>query len=364
MTIDNGNVGIGMISPTHKLEVAGASMAPEPVVSIQQTGNGRGLRVNTIGGACAYVAEAGNHGLRVSSAGGDGIHVDQATGRAGYFNGNVEITGNVGIGASSGASKLHVEGTGWTPAINVVNEGVGIQITTAMENGIRINSGCCAVLVENTPMNGLFVMNADQDGVLISNAGHNGIHVEQAAGLAGYFGGDVEITGNLTVNGIKSFKIDHPLDPANKYLYHYCIESDEPGNVYNGNAVLDDAGTAVVSLPDWFETLNRDFRYQLTPIGAPGPDLHIAREISGNRFTIGGGTPGMKVSWQVTGVRHDPAAEAQGAPVEVEKTVNERGKYMNPAVYGLPREMGVHHRADDDHHGRHGGHDHHAEHHE
>ncbi len=46
-------------------------------------------------------------------------------------------------------------------------------------------------------------------------------------------------------------------------------------NVYNGNTLLDINGESVVELPDWFEALNMDYRYQLTAIGAPGPkSLH------------------------------------------------------------------------------------------
>jgi hypothetical protein len=33
-------------------------------------------------------------------------------------------------------------------------------------------------------------------------------------------------------------------------------------NTYDGNVTTDDAGLATVALPNWFETLNRDFRYQ------------------------------------------------------------------------------------------------------
>lgn len=50
-----------------------------------------------------------------------------------------------------------------------------------------------------------------------------------------------------------------------------------------------------MTLPEWFETLNRDFRYQLTAVGAPGPNLYVAEEISGNHFKIAGGQPGAKV---------------------------------------------------------------------
>ncbi|MHC4446108.1 MAG: hypothetical protein ACYTA5_26235, partial [Planctomycetota bacterium] len=137
------------------------------------------------------------------------------------------------------------------------------------------------------------------------------------------------------------FKIDHPLDPENKYLSHSFVESPDMMNVYNGNAVLDKNGKAVVKLPEYFEALNVDFRYQLTAIGAPGPNLYIAEEISNNRFKIAGGKKGAKVSWQVTGVRHDPYAVAHRIQVEEEKNNEERGYYLNPMAYGLPEEKGI-----------------------
>ncbi len=77
----------------------------------------------------------------------------------------------------------------------------------------------------------------------------------------------------------KQFKIDHPLDPANKYLSHASVESSDMKNIYDGVVTLDSNGAATVTLPDWFEALNQDFRYQLTAIGAPGPDLYIATEV-------------------------------------------------------------------------------------
>ena len=57
------------------------------------------------------------------------------------------------------------------------------------------------------------------------------------------------------------------LDPANKYLYHSFVESPDMMNVYNGNVVTDKRGMATVVLPEYFEALNSDFRYQLTVIG-------------------------------------------------------------------------------------------------
>mgnify|MGYP006288106603 FL=1 len=130
--------------------------------------------------------------------------------------------------------------------------------------------------------------------------------------------GDVDITGDFSVSGDKAFRIDHPLDPENKWLYHSCVESSERLTTYSGNVILDENGEATVEFPDWFEALNKDFRYQLTPIGGPSPSLHIAQKVKNNKFSIGGGCPGLEVSWQVTAVRNDKHAREN--PFKAERT--------------------------------------------
>ena len=95
-----------------------------------------------------------------------------------------------------------------------------------------------------------------------------------------YLAGRVHIACDLEKSG-GSFKIDHPLDPANKYLHHYFVESPDMKNVNDGVVALDDKGEAEIELPDWFGVLNKEFRYRLTAIGAPGPSLYIAKEIFG-----------------------------------------------------------------------------------
>ncbi len=173
-----------------------------------------------------------------------------------------------------------------------------------------------------------------------TGSGAYGVWGVSSSGYAGYFSGKVHVTGNLTKSG-GSFKIDHPLDPANKYLSHSFVESPDMMNIYNGNVTLDANGEAVVALPDWFGALNKDFRYQLTAIGAPGPNLHIAEEISGNRFLIAGGAPSMKVSWQVTGIRQDAFANMHRILVEEEKSPEEQGKYLHPKEHGVPEILGL-----------------------
>jgi len=161
---------------------------------------------------------------------------------------------------------------------------------------------------------------------------------------AGYFYGDVTVTGNVSKGG-GSFQIDHPLDPLNKYLFHSFVESPDMMNIYNGNVVSDAGGYATVSLPDWFGALNRDFRYQLTVIDERDGDgfarAKVVRGVKDNSFVIRTSAPFTTVSWQVTGIRQDPYANANRIQVEVDKSAAERGKYIHPEVYGLPREAGI-----------------------
>jgi hypothetical protein len=156
---------------------------------------------------------------------------------------------------------------------------------------------------------------------------------------AGYFQGQVQVNGNLSKSG-GSFKIDDPLDPANKYLYHSFVESPDMMNIYNGNVVTDSSGTAVVTMPAWFEALNTDFRYQLTTIGQPA-QAWVATEIANGSFTIKTSKSGVKVSWQVTGVRQDAWAKAHRIPLEVEKAPADQGHYLHPELFGHENEPSI-----------------------
>ena len=149
--------------------------------------------------------------------------------------------------------------------------------------------------------------------------------------------------GNVTVYGALSkasgsFKIDHPLDRRNKYLYHSFVESPDMMNIYNGNVVTDGHGFVTVVLPEWFQALNRDFRYQLTVLDEMDTDefvqAKIVRKISGNSFTIRTSNPDTEVSWQVTGIRKDAYAEKHRIPVEEEKPAEEKGTCLHPEACG------------------------------
>jgi hypothetical protein len=144
-----------------------------------------------------------------------------------------------------------------------------------------------------------------------------------------------QINGHLSKSS-GSFRIDHPIDPANKYLSHSFVESPDMMNIYNGIATLDQRGEARITLPSYFEALNKDFRYQLSSIGRSQPGLYVADEIHRCQFRIAGGKPDGKVSWQVTGIRRDAYANAHRVPVEESKEGAERGHYLHPELFSSP----------------------------
>jgi hypothetical protein len=151
--------------------------------------------------------------------------------------------------------------------------------------------------------------------------------------------GNLAVAGTLS-KGAGAFKIDHPVEPESKYLYHSFVESPDMMNIYNGNVVLDHSGEATVNLPAYFEALNMDFRYQLTSIGKFSP-VFVEEEIQSNQFRIAGGRPYGKVSWQVTGIRHDKFANANRIPGEVEKEEEAKGFYLHPEAFGKGPEMNL-----------------------
>lgn len=156
---------------------------------------------------------------------------------------------------------------------------------------------------------------------------------------AGYFEGDVHVNGTFSKSG-GSFKIDHPMDPENKYLVHSFVESPDMMNIYNGNITTDANGLAVVELPVYFEAENIDFRYQLTVIGNFAQAI-VKKKIANNKFTIMTDKPNIEVSWQVTGVRNDKWAQQNRIIPEQNKKGVEKGKYLNPEVYGKSKAEGL-----------------------
>jgi hypothetical protein len=267
----------------------------------------RDILSGEIAGVCG--AASVTTGVRGKSISYFGVH-GQSSNAAGVLGESVNSTGVYGKGAL-----------------------IGVEGRSAGSFGVLGTSdtsvGVCAKSLQGS---GVFGQSNTGAGVYGQSAAGTGVHGRSSTGWAGVFEGNVLVTGTI-VKGAMGFKIDHPLDPKNKYLNHSGVESPDMKNMYDGIAELDAKGQAVVKLPAWFEALNKDFRYQLTPLGDLSPDLHIAKEIEGNRFVIGGGKPRIRVCWQVTGIRQDAFANANRLPVEENKPAKERGLFLHPESF-------------------------------
>jgi len=257
------------------------------------------------------------------------------------FGAHGESTSNLGVHGRSttntgvfGLSRDHYGVHGKGGAYGVLAEGGHGVYAQGNNTGVVAHGAVGGVLAEGGSLGVHSITNSANSIAVLARA--------PQGGKAGYFEGSVIVNGNFTVqSGNKLFKIDHPLDPQNKYLLHNAVESSERKNVYDGVVQLDEDGAGWVDLPVWFEALNGDFRYQLTAVGGAAPNLHVAEEIYENRFRIAGGEAGMKVCWQVTGSRKDPWAAANPFEVEEEKSPEDRGHYLQPALYNAPEEQRV-----------------------
>jgi hypothetical protein len=314
--------------------VSGSSVEGIGVTGASDNGTG-------ISGSTSADGNYGVQGVDASSGGGYGLHGSSGNGTGAY--GATAAVGNYGVqgvDASSKSTETGVEG-GYGVYGTSVN-GTGVYGSTSAQN-LSSPAGVYGTNSANS------VGAAGIWGSDISTNGREGVFGESIAGIgvlastqdgpnALVSQGNAQVQGDLAVTGTVSkgggaFKIDHPLDPGGKYLYHSFVESPDMKNVYDGTIVLDRAGRATVELPDWFEALNRDFRYQLTPVGSPAPGLHVAAKITGGRFTIAGGPAGTEVCWQVTGIRKDRWANAHRIPVEQDKPAADQGRYLHPDLY-------------------------------
>jgi hypothetical protein len=367
---DAGNVGVGTTAPTSPLTVngvvettgAGGVKFPDgsvqttaglPVVSHDATLQGDGtpaaplglafpLRLRfTFSGSVLEINNPGQFGDGINVVAGPGTN-DNAGGTGVISQGGGGPTvGGYGVQAGGGSAFNGVGGDGVRGFGGSVSRGIGGYGVQGFGGaGIGTSDGFGA-----TGGFGVRAVGGSSSGA--GRRGGTGIEAVGGSGLngagpgrAGTFRGDVEVLGTLSKAG-GSFKIDHPTDPENKTLSHSFVESPDMKNIYDGVAQLDASGEAVVELPEWFGALNRDYRYLLTPMGGSMPGLYLAEEISNNRFKIAGGAAGLKVSWQVTGIRQDAWANKHRIPLEEDKPEAERGHYLHPEAFDKPEERGV-----------------------
>jgi hypothetical protein len=318
-----GNVGIGAtVAPAYKLDVEhggstgirSKSTASFSVVDIDGQSGDAALRFQ----------RAGVNQWNVRNRPGDDYFEIFELGGGGSRMVIQDATGNVGIGATvAPAYKLDVEHGGST--------GIRSKSTSSFSVvDIDGQSGDAALRFQRAGVNQWNTRNnpgTDDYQIFELGGGGERMRIDNTTGK-------VWVNGDFTAVGVKAFTMDHPLDPTNKTLMHAAAESNEVINFYSGNVTTDASGKATVSLPDYFEAINKDFRYQLTVIGGTFAQAIVSKEVNNNKFEIATNQPNVKVSWEVKGVRNDAHMRKFPFVAVEEKSATQKGQYIDPAAYG------------------------------
>lgn len=343
---NNGYIGLGnnFTSPNGLLHLYGAEWASRPLIVESSVAGSVGPSIRFKGPSYTYdIIGATGAG---ASPGAD--HFAIWDNSASAYRLLISPAGTVGIGTNTPGSvmRLQVETETNTYAAYLDNKYTGnasrYGLYTESNNnpgygyGLRSLGGYMGAYLESNAA--AYAGNTYGAYCYASGAGGVGTHygvygfaTGGATNYAGYFNGNVHVTGTLS-KAAGTFKIDHPLDPANKYLSHSFVESPDMMNVYTGIVTTNAQGEAIAQLPSYFEKLNINYTYQLTIIGQFAQAI-IGKEIEGNQFTVKTDKPNVKVSWLVTGVRNDPYAQEHRVIPEEEKKGEERGNYLYPEGY-------------------------------
>ncbi|MBX7201562.1 MAG: hypothetical protein K1X77_00680 [Bacteroidia bacterium] len=335
-------------------------------LDIPHTGSGVGVRVNNSNASNTYAAvqaqtnstTANNSaifGQTTGAASGVAGEVSSsATAFAAVHGSNLRTTGGAGVNGIGfqgvTGQTIRVSGTGVFGQHNTPATGADPFATpTGIYNAGVLGVGYCGTVGQTqfAGGSGIFGLNiatataTDDAAGVIGDGDFVGV---VGYSNAAYYGvgslTNILALGNLEAYGTKTFIIDHPADPANKFLRHFAVESNEVLNMYRGVVQLDGKGEATISLPTYFEAVNKNFAYQLTAVGGSMPGVYVKSEIASGQFTIAGGIANGKVSWQVTAERNDLYLQKnpQEREVEREKPAFKKGTYMKPELYGEPIE--------------------------
>ncbi|WP_124635919.1 collagen-like protein [Taibaiella sp. KBW10] len=315
--VSTGASGFGTTTPTSRLTVMQPA-TPVPAIDTFPAITGYSYTAQgCLKGGVYGNYNGSNYGTGIQGIGYNGVNNQDVN--------SIFTTGNQDIGVYGSANTAGVEGAS-VNGIGVVgyNKNASFAATTGGGNAYGVYGYANTIGGATAPT---------------TRYGVYGYAVGATTNYAGYFSGNVQVTGSIS-KGSGTFKIDHPVDPENKYLYHSFVESPDMMNIYNGNITTDANGYATVKLPAYFQALNKEFRYQLTVIGAFAQAI-VSEEVNADKFVIQTNQPNIKVSWQVTGIRHDKYAEAHRVVAEVEKEPEFKGKYLHAAEWGKPADKSI-----------------------
>lgn len=334
-----------------------STASPEDSIALRGTSTaltGNGIGVNGIA--------RGPFGVGVYAQGTTGIRAEvTGTGEnpsskpyAGHFINNLSSTRARGIqvdtdGAASCALFNHSSPTGSGVTIqssNAANILPALSVSSIGSNAVdsRTQSATkVAVSGRNNSGSGVafagsFKTFSPDGGGVIGEAPNTGDGVGvlgfcQAAGGFGLFS-----NGNTGATGTKSFVIDHPLDPENRYLKHFSAEGDVPRNVYQGTVLTGSDGFAWVSLPNYYDSINRDGLVQLTVVDSSADFVmaKVSQDVKGGKFQVRTSKPRVRINWRVEAIRNDRWVQKNGSEAEPLKSREFRGTYLEPELYGKP----------------------------
>lgn len=210
---------------------------------------------------------------------------------------------SIAIGSNSGNSTQGRFSVAIGPGCGETNQGVsaiaiGINAgnTNQHPNTIILNSYEIEAL--NSKRSGAFYVRS------INSADNNPHHVLM------YDTVNYEI---LVSETAKTFVIDHPNDPENKYLVHACLEGPEAGVYYRGKGEIVNGTSVVIHLPEYFGTLCNnpdDATIQITHIYDGKVKVFSASEVNleTNTFTVYG--ENGRFNWLVHGKRGNIRVES------------------------------------------------------
>lgn len=303
---------------------------------------------------------AGVMGVNNRTSGGYGLYGQGFNGGVGETNdaGGAGIWGqnNYGTGSGSGSGVVGDGNYGVWGQTSFGPSGVfGLNSRTDGGHGVW-GQGFNGVVGESTQINGYGVWGSNaatsDPGVGVAGIGVTGVagqstNLSLSYGIFSYddagISNQLDVGGNFFAGGTKSFRIDNPTDPENKFLIHFSIESNEVMNIYRGSVLLNANGEATVKLPNYFSDINKNYSYNLTPVGVSAPDLFIKQKIQNNQFIIAGGTAGQEIDWVVYAERNDKLLQTnpQYRDTQPKKTGKYKGKYVHPQLWGQPTTKGI-----------------------
>lgn len=325
ITYSGASAGVlGAASAGGSSGVRGQAIAGPGVAALSQAGPGVLAQSEQAEGVVAEAKASNAAGVRARNDHSNGFGVDGSSQKGTAIRG-ITSSGTAVVADAFGGRAIDASNYSTSnPAIESFSLGApGVDaIGNPGVKGASLFGSDPNDLDKGAGVSGLSLGSSGVVGATLTGTGVLGVGHALLGAWAGVFRGNVFVDGIL-LKQASFFSIDHPLDPKRKVLNHAAVEAPDHKTFYDGVVELNARGEARVRLPKWFAALNdvKTLCYQLTPIGGPAPDLHVAQPFNGSQFVIAGGQPKQRVSWQLTGTRID--AFAKDNPVVVEQKRSE-----------------------------------------